>query len=206
MNALLTSLSSHLKLSGDLEQDMVHFLSGNGYPKTAEHSVRVGREARKLAERFGVDPDLAAAAGYMHDISAVFPNSERIMAAEQLGVEILPEERIFPMIIHQKLSKPMARELFGITNENILNAVECHTTLKTSSSTMDRVLFVADKIEWDQAGVPPYLDQLLTQLERSLEHAAFAYLSYLWENKEHLKVLHPWTESAYLELKQLCEN
>ncbi|OLF95341.1 Hydrolase (HAD superfamily) [Bacillus licheniformis] len=34
------------------------------------------------------------------------------------------------MIIHQKLSKVMARDLFQVADEDILNAIECHTTLK----------------------------------------------------------------------------
>lgn len=68
----------------------------------------------------------------MHDISGVIPNEKRIAAAEALGIDILPEERIFPMIIHQKLSKVMARDLFQVADQDILNAIECHTTLKKS--------------------------------------------------------------------------
>lgn len=66
----------------------------------------------------------------MHDIRGVIPNEKRIAAAEALGIDILPEERIFPMIIHQKLLKVMARDLFQVADEDILNAIECHTTLK----------------------------------------------------------------------------
>ena len=40
-------------------------------------------------------------AGYLHDSSAIFPNDVRIAVAEKLGVEIVEEEREFPMIIHQ---------------------------------------------------------------------------------------------------------
>lgn len=64
-------------------------------------------------------------------------------------------------------------------------------------SQLDLVLFVADKIEWDQAGTPPYLPSLLRGLDQSLEHAAFCYLSYLWEQRDKLRVLHPWLAAAY---------
>ena len=40
-------------------------------------------------------------------------------------------------------------------------------------------------------------------LEKSLEHAAFAYISYLWDRKDKLKVLHPWLEESYWQLKKL---
>ena len=33
---------------------------------------------------------------------------------------------------------------------------------------------------------------------------AFAYISYLWERKDTLKVIHPWLEEAYWHLKRNC--
>ena len=59
-------------------------------------------------------------------------------------------ERKFPMIIHQKLSRVIAKEIFKVEDEEILNAICCHTTLRKHATKMDLVLFVADKIEWDQ--------------------------------------------------------
>ena len=64
------------------------------------------------------------------------------------------------MIIHQKLSKVIAKEIFKVDDEEILNAICCHTTLRKHATKMDLVLFVADKIEWDQNGAPPYLAEV----------------------------------------------
>jgi len=83
----------------------------------------------------------------------------------------------------------------------MLNAIGCHTTLKSSSTLLDQVLFVADKISWDQSGVPPYINELNRNLEESLTHGAFAYINFLWERKDTLKVIHPWLRDAYEELK-----
>lgn len=69
-------------------------------------------------------------------------------------------ERKFPMIIHQKLSRVIAKEIFKVEDEEILNAICCHTTLRKHATKMDLVLFVADKIEWDQKGTPPYLIEI----------------------------------------------
>lgn len=54
-------------------------------------------------------------------------------------------------------------------------------------------------------GTPPYLVEVKKGLEKSLEHAAFAYISYLWDRKDTLKVLHPWLEDAYWQLKEIVE-
>lgn len=188
-------------LTGNLREDVYNFLVDNKCPNTAAHCLRVGDESKRIAELYGLDPVAAEYAGYLHDISAVYPNNQRIRIAGELGIEILAEEEAFPLIIHQKISRVMARDLFGITSEEVLDAVGCHTTLRSAATELDKVLFVADKIEWDQPGSPPYLDEIKTALERSLDHASYAYINYLWQQRESLKVVHPWLEAAYYELK-----
>ncbi|WP_314585795.1 HD domain-containing protein [Paenibacillus terrigena] len=192
-------------LSGNLRNDIVNFLRNNGCPKTAEHSIRVGNEARKIAGQFHASIASAEIAGYLHDISAVFANDVRIQVSRDLGIEVLPEEETFPMIIHQKISREMTRDLFHIHDQEILDAIGCHTTLRKNATLLDKVLFVADKIEWDQAGSPPYLNQILPHLDHSLDHAAFEYIDYLWRQKEKLRVIHPWLRDAYDELREKIE-
>ena len=156
----------------------------------------------ELAKQFNADEDKAEIAGWLHDISAVFPSAERAKVARELGIEVLPEEDTFPMIIHQKLSIVLGRELFGVTDSETLSAIGCHTTLKQDASLLDKVVFVADKIAWDQPGQPPYLNEILAGLDKSVDHAAFVYLDYIWQMRASLKVLHPWTAQSHAQLKQ----
>lgn len=189
-----------------LREDVYHFLSKNDCEETAKHCLKVGEESKRIALLFGANPIDAEYAGYLHDISAVFPNEIRISIARQLGIEVLPEEEIFPMIIHQKLSKHMAGDLFNITNPDILDAVGCHTTLRRKSTLLDKVLFVADKIEWDQQGIPPYIKEINRELNKSIDHASFAYINYLWQQRQKLKVIHPWLKDAYDDLSPLIRE
>ena len=191
--------------TGKIENDIKAFLLKYNKEFTYKHSIRVANEARKIAKIFYEDEEKAAIAGCLHDISAIFPNEERIAVAEKFGIEILQEEREFPMIIHQKLSRVIAKEIFKIEDEEVLNAICCHTTLRKHATKMDLVLFVADKLEWDQIGTPPYLIEVKKGLGKSLDHAAFVYISYLWERKDTLKVIHPWLEEAYWYLKEIVE-
>lgn len=64
--------------TGDWENDIKSFLVQYNHLFTYEHSVRVANEARKIAKRFQVNEEQAVIAGYLHDISAIFPNNERI--------------------------------------------------------------------------------------------------------------------------------
>lgn len=206
LSPLLQRMKDSMPFTGRLEQDVSRFLHIHHCPRTAEHCLLVGAEAARLAEAFGCDAEHARAAGLLHDISAIIPNQQRIEAAHEMGVPVLPEEEQFPMIIHQKLSRVMAKEIFGIRQEQTLEAIECHTTLKAPSTLLDRIVFIADKIEWDQSGQPPYLTELLQQLDISLEHGIYVYIDHLWSRREHLKVVHPWLIEAHADLTAILNG
>ncbi|MBO8164919.1 MAG: bis(5'-nucleosyl)-tetraphosphatase (symmetrical) YqeK [Brevibacillus sp.] len=206
MHSILWSYIQPFKITNDLKKDVYDFLVTNKHVETAKHSVRVGKMARRLAMTFGVDPDHAEHAGLLHDVSAVIPHNERSFVANALGISVLPEEERFQMIIHQKISRVMAESIFGVKDTDVLSAIECHTTLKANFSKMDLVVFVADKIEWDQPGLPPYIEELKSQLKISLEHAAFSYIDYLWQRRNTLKVVHPWLVDAHRELSHIIKN
>lgn len=170
--------------------------------RIAEHSLRVAQKAKILARRYGADENLAEAAGLLHDIGGIYPNDKRVEVCNILKLNVLPEEEKLPLILHQKISAVMAQQIFNIQSSEILSAIECHTTLKAGASAMDKILFVADKIEWDQDGPPPYADDIEKAVNISLELAAFTYLKYLWNNSSKLKVVHPWMKEAYEELSR----
>ncbi len=197
--SLLARLRVGMRFSGTLRRDLPAFLVAHGCPATAKHSAAVAREARQVASRVGANADRAERAGWFHDVSAVLPTAARIAAARTFGVDVLPEEASFPMILHQKLSAVLAHDLFGERDDAVLHAVGCHTTLKAGASMLDTVVFVADKIAWDQPGIPPYRDALLAALDTSLDAAALVYLRYLWEQRGTLGVVHPWFADAYRE-------
>jgi predicted HD superfamily hydrolase involved in NAD metabolism len=202
---ILRLVSKNFEKSNQVQKDVVTFLALNDFQQTARHSGLVAVEAKKLALRFGENQESAANAALLHDISAVFPNKERISVAKVLDIIPLPEEEIFPLLIHQRISEVMAAEIFGITDQKILSAIGCHTTLKRDATKLDKILFVADKIRWDQDDKPPYLEELLRALEISLDMAALSYLEYMWKRRDNLIVVHPWLREAYEQLSQKKE-
>lgn len=182
-----------------LKNEIKQYLVSKNCEKTYYHCMEVGDYAYQLGEKYLTSPEKVSIAGYLHDISAVYPNNQRISVAQKYGIELNEAEMAFPMIIHQKISKSIAKMDFGIEDNEILSAIECHTTLKKNYSDIDLVLFVADKIKWDQEGKPPYLDGLLQALNCSLENAAYFYIDYIL--KHDIKVVHPWLWDAYNQLK-----
>lgn len=186
--------------SGVLESDVKTLLLQHGHEHTYQHVKAVAKTATELASRFGGSAAKSETAAWLHDISAIVPKQERIQVARALGLEVLPEEEQFPMIIHQKLSVPISRGVFGVNDPDVLAAVECHTTLRAKASLTEKIVFVADKIAWDQSGTPPYVSKLNAGLEHSIDAAALAYLDYLWQRRDELRVLHPWAIEARSDL------
>jgi HD superfamily phosphohydrolase YqeK len=126
--------------------------------------------------------------------------------AENQSIEIMEEELRFPRIIHQKLSKDMANKIFGCTDINVLNAIECHTTLKAGANLLDKVLFVADKISWELPGDHQYQNIMRRKLEfLDLNGAVMVYLNHVWEQRDKLKLVHPWLIEARAELELYCK-
>ena len=140
-----------------LKNEIKQYLVSKNCEKTYYHCMEVGEYAYQLGEKYLTSPEKVSIAGYLHDISAIYPNNQRISVAQKYGIELNEAEMAFPMIIHQKISKSIAKMDFGIEDNEILSAIECHTTLKKNYSDIDLVLFVADKIKWDQEGKTPYL-------------------------------------------------
>lgn len=182
---------------GDLAHDVDALEALHGREITREHLHRVAPLARQLAERFGLDPVRAETAAWLHDIGGVFAYPEMVGACEALGLTVLPEEARAPMLLHQKLSALIAREVFGVEDEEMLDAIRCHTTLRARPTPLDELLFVADKLEWDRPGEPPYKARLLAALDVSLEAGARLVVADLWAERAELFAVHPWLRAAH---------
>lgn len=112
------------------------------------HSLGVADEAKKLAVRYGVDPDRAYIAGLVHDCAKEVPpqDMEGILKS-RYGVTVDSMSRRMPKILHGALGACEAQRRFGIYDPEILDAVKYHTTGKGGMSMMAKIIYIADYIE-----------------------------------------------------------
>lgn len=54
--------------------------------------------------------------------------------------------------------------------------------LKKDANIYDKIVFLADKIAWDQEE-PPYINEIMGGLDISLEQACYNSIHYQFENK-----------------------
>ncbi|WBW97881.1 HD domain-containing protein [Oceanirhabdus sp. W0125-5] len=202
MNLLIETFSS-FKHTDNFIDDCYNFLKNRDRTIVAEHSIKVSDECARLANIFGYSAEDARIAGILHDISAVFPYTTQLEIVKNYGIELLPVEETFPLLVHQKTSRVIAEKIFNINDMNILKAIECHTTLKENPSTLELILFIADKLCWDKPFAAPYYELVSHALEISLEYAAYVYMKYTLD-EDLLNIIHPWYQQAYDQLTVEC--
>ncbi|MHB1654677.1 MAG: bis(5'-nucleosyl)-tetraphosphatase (symmetrical) YqeK [Desulfitobacteriaceae bacterium] len=201
MHKSLVKICKGFSFSGDVATDAIGLLIHHGREGVAKHVLTVANEAQRIASKINIDKEVARCAGYLHDISQVLPRSDMESAAIELEIDMLPEEKLAPYLIHGKLSAALANKIFAITDQSIIEAISCHTTLRVNASLLDKVLFIADKMSWDLEHAP-FRPQLTMALEESIDEAVGCFLTWTWNQRENLDVIHPWLQQACAEYER----
>ena len=110
------------------------------------HVAGCESEAVRLAMHWGEDPELAAEAGILHDITKSLSYDEQLQLCEKYGIINDNSELEAPKLLHAKTGAAMARELFGVS-DTVYEAIRWHTTGKPDMSLFEKILYLADYIE-----------------------------------------------------------
>ena len=116
-------------------------------PMRFEHTLGVSYTCQALAMRYGYDLDKAELAGLLHDCAKRYDRPTMLEKCISRGIPVSESEERDPSLLHAKLGAWMAREKYGVDDEEILSAIACHTTGKTDMGMLDKILYVADYIE-----------------------------------------------------------
>ena len=143
-----------------LEERITETYLLNNRPKTLKHVQEVADTCVRIAEQYGLDREKCRIAGLLHDIGAVMKPEDMVDYTISCGIPLDEAEKMYPFLLHQRVSRMFAEDVLGIKDEDILSAVECHTTLKSSPGKYDMALFIADKLSWDREGIPPYFNEV----------------------------------------------
>lgn len=136
-----------------------------------DHVQRVVTEARRLARRYGIDEERAAVAALGHDLARARPPSELLRGAEAAGLELSAVERGSPILLHGTLGARVMAERFGVEDTEVLAAARYHTIGRAGMSALERLIFVADKIEPEKVRGEPAQAEARRLADESLEAA-----------------------------------
>jgi len=142
----------------------------------AEHIEGVVAEARRLALLHGVDEERAALAAWGHDIARTLSPSELLAEARRLGLAVDPVEEEAPILLHGPIAAALLSRDYGIDDAEVLAVARYHTTARAGMSTLEKVVFVADKIEAGKVRAEPALARVRQLADRDLNAAILEHL------------------------------
>lgn len=164
--------------------------------KRYKHSLGVCDEAVKLARIFGADEEKAYIAGLLHDCAKGYDIDKQIELCTEYGIELDKITLACKAVIHAPLGAAVAKNKYGIDDEEILEAIRCHTVAKENMSLLDKIIYIADMIEpmRDFSSV----DKLRKTAYEDIDKAFIMGLKQsIVFNAEKNKIIHPDTISAW---------
>lgn len=114
--------------------------------KRIAHVAGCESEAISLARRWGEDPELAAEAGILHDITKRLSPKEQLHLCKKYDIICDDAERNTPSLLHAKTGAALARDRFGVPDA-VYEAIRWHTTGKPDMTLLEKIIYLADYIE-----------------------------------------------------------
>lgn len=133
--------------------------------------------ATALAQMHGLDEAKAAQAGLMHDLAKYFKPQKLLEMAQQEGLPIDPVAEVNPHLLHADVSAIVARDVFGVTDEEILAAIANHTLGSPGMPPISCVVFLSDTLEPGR-GETPELNALRQISQTNLSEAIWMTCDY----------------------------
>ena len=110
------------------------------------HVEGVESTAVRLAERWGEDPDDAAEAGILHDITKAQGKEKQLKLCKKYDIMLETAEIENPALLHALTGAALAKDRFGATDE-ICSAIRWHTTGRPGMTMFEKIIYLADYVE-----------------------------------------------------------
>lgn len=131
------------------------------------HSLNVSSEAVRFAEKYGGDVEKARLAGLLHDVTKETDPERQLQIIENGGIILTELEKRSPKLWHAISGACFVREVIGIDDPDIFNAIRYHTTARAGMSRLEKIIFLADFTSAERDY--PDIDVIREHAEHSLE-------------------------------------
>ena len=112
-----------------------------------QHTMGVMYTSACLAMVHGYDVKDAQVAGLLHDCAKCIPNKKKLKMCSEHNIPVSDFELGHPFLLHARLGAYIAHEKYGIDNQEILSAINYHTTGRCDMSLLEKIIYIADYIE-----------------------------------------------------------
>ncbi len=158
------------------------------------HSERVARMACRRARSLNIPEKKALSAAMLHDCGKYVPLSDPRLQG------FTPPEGVPAPVLHQYTGAYLAEHLFGVKDEEILDAIRYHTSGREDMIPLGKLIFLSDLLEEgrDFEGIEPLREAFWKDLDLCLYLSLKHQLSYL---KGQNAPVYPLTQRAFDWLK-----
>jgi len=167
------------------------------------HSLHTAIEAEKLAKIYKIDSTKAYIAGLLHDCGKSLSKGQmqEILKDKNFSKEFLNCKTI----MHAPVGAVLAKNIYKINDSEILNAIKYHCYAKANMTMLEKIVFVADKIEKtrEYSGVV----QLRQMAYQNIDRALLISLNYTINRVNSVKgYLYDETVNAQKYYTNIIEN
>lgn len=187
----------NFKTTNNFKKDIETYFLIHDRLDTYEHTLDVVNELYNIIHQYGFVEYGSEIACYCHDLGRVVDEEEMVEFCIKNKIEMTDEEKHYPLILHQKISEFIAKTVFEIKDDDILNAIRYHSTSRPQSSKIEMEVLLADKLSWKEDSYKRIANELREAIKESKEKAILHYLTYLELNKEELLLYHNDSKEAY---------
>lgn len=155
-----------------------------------DHTLRVAKMACKRASSLGMPEEKALLAAALHDCAKyILPDSPLLDGL------CIPSD--VPLaVVHQYSGAFLAKNKFGITDDEILNAIRYHTSGRSGMGNLEKLIFLSDMLEEGREfpGIQPLREAFWRDLDECLYLCLKHQINYLKNSNAPIYAL---TEQAY---------
>lgn len=152
--------------------------------KRFQHSLYVYETALKLGKHYHGNLDKIGIAALLHDCGREVPTRDSFMYAVTHNIPMDFVEEHQPVLLHAKLGGYFARDKYGVTDPEILDAIMQHTTGASDMTQTAMIVYLADLLEPTREfkGIDELRDVARKDLElamlKAMEHTMQYLLTY----------------------------
>lgn len=184
MKEQLNELTYTGEFTSHSRNDIIEYVKGSISKKRLNHVLSVEKTAVELASHYGENIEKVSIAALVHDIAKERPDEEMrdLIISENMDLELLQYGN---NIWHGPAGANIVQTHFGITDEEILNAIRNHTVGSPEMSLVEKIIFVADYIEPGRSfpGVEEARRLAFSNVDSAVSYATEKTLEHLIKNK-----------------------
>lgn len=151
-------------------KELIRSMMGN---KRYVHSCNVADMCVKLAEIHGGDTEKAYIAGILHDIRKEIDDETLERELKLSGYYVDPVELASKKTWHGIAASYYVRDVLGITDTDILNAIRFHTVGRADMSKLEKIVYLGDLVSAERSypDVEKYRKYAMEDLDKGMYKA-----------------------------------